>query len=341
MGLDEQTIAVLRQCAEPEYRVKAYSPEAFIIEDAPEEDAPFAVFLSMGAWRRLQQRYGNAPCSEPPAWILIAENGPFGPELEDAISQGFAAILKIPLERRRVLNALSCAVESWYMHQDIMAMSKEIMLNRELLQRKSDNARFLVEFLAETTEPANAQSLLRTALHCLKALMPVAGISTLLRHTDNSGKKYAILFLPARKGVPAWDEWRKTLLEADRRLLSLPFLMEAANPALREGHEQDASSAPSFITTQSFSLLEPGEQSLLPATDKKRIFFMPIHAGMNAIGIICVQFEKDYNMGRERLAILHAALRHLGLVLRLLFLDRQETFADAVTDSGPETQAGA
>ena len=316
MGLDEQAVSVLRQCAEPEYKVKECSPEAFITEDAPEEDAPFAVCLSMKAWRMLRRRYGDAPCAEPPAWILIAENAPFVSELEDAMSQGFAAILKIPLERKRVLNALACAVESWHVHQDIMAMGKEIMLNRELLQRKNDNDRFLVTFLTETAEAFRAEDMLRAAMRCLGEIMPVAGIGALIRHTDASGTLRRFLFIPAMEGSTAWKEWQNALSSAENRLFSLPFLMDADNGADSVDRKKNRSAA-----TRAFSIIESGEPCLAPTTDKKRMLFVPIHAGKRSVGVICAQFARDYNVGRERLMILNAAIKHLGLALRVVFLD--------------------
>lgn len=316
LGLDEQSTAVLKQCAEPEYKIKECSPEAFIAGLKPEEDALFAVCLSMNAWRVLRQQYGDALCAEPPAWILIAENASFASDLEDAMSQGFTAILKVPLERKRVLNALSCAAESWHVHQDIIAMGKEIILGRELLQNKSDNTRFLVTFLMKTAEAARVEDMLRAAMSCLKELLPVAGIGALIRHTGDSGQKHRSLFIPAMESSKAWFEWQTVLCEADKRLFSLPFLREADNAPRVADTETSCS-----IITRAVPIIEPNEPCLTPSKDKKRMLFVPIHAGKMSVGVVCVQFAQDYSVSRERLIILNAAIKHLGLALRVLFLD--------------------
>ncbi len=343
MGLDGQALAVLKQCAEPEHTVKAHFPEVFIAEETHAEESPFAICLSMGAWRDLRRRYGEAPCAKPPAWILIVEDSFAASELEDAMSQGFAAILKCPLERNRVLNALSCALEDWHIHQDIMAMGKEIMLNRELLQRKNDSARFLVDFLAQTSEAPRIKDMLRIAARCLATVMPVAGIGALMRHADNAETPRRFLFLPALPDTAAWKEWQMILSCADAKLIALPFLADPAHRAAAFKPETAARPETAMPgVARSFSILEPGEPSLRPSSDKKRMLFTPVHLYGRTSGLLCVQFTREYNIGHERLAILNAALTHLGMGLRTLFLERRAVEnADAPPKASPEKRAEA
>ncbi len=272
--------------------------------------------LSAAAWKNLladKDKSRDFIARMPKIIILPADCSI--EEIEDAAQYGFSAILKEPLCRDRVLSAIADTVESQLIFSDVLRMTKEIILDRELIARKNHNLSFLLDFLSRTAAQVTPVEVMEAAWESLRHFLPVESIGAAFWRSPSIAiaPATAHLFIPAENNTDSCGAWIKLLLKAEKEFA--PFPMENyVHETLTEGKRRKRASD-----------LAPRQKQTLVA---------PLKSGSHTTGAIALSFSEPCDMTRDRLDLLESALGHLDLAMRNAFLflfNRRHAELDTLT----------
>ncbi len=293
-GLTRKQISAIEDSMGREYLFEHYSlddPPA--LEDA-ESSPPFILWLSMkGMERILALPKDTLACLEAiPKAIMLSERYT-KKDLENAMQNGLAEVVIPPLNRPKARNVLKKAMEIHAMHSDMHCMTREILLERELLRRKNELLSFLVNFLSSTSEELDISHILQKAFCSLNMLFPLHSLNAAVWSEDEEGKFRVDLHIAAADDSASGEKWRAILLEHVESQIGSGFKLH--DPFILELPEHDPWSEPG-----------PGDGHLL---------CLPISAGNEKFGVLMLLTDLDRNLGRDQARSLDSAIRHLGLTL--------------------------
>ena len=317
IDLSEEGLAALRELADGRFVLEA-RPEIDSARLAESGGGKINIFcLSLAAWKKLLAK-GAADhdlLARTPKIIVLPENCAPA-DMENASHHNFSAILNEPLVRERVLSALAATVESQLVFSDVVRMTKEIILDRELLNRKNHNLSFLLDFLSRTASQITPTEVMETAWESLSDFMPVESIAVILWHSPSIpvAPMSSHMFIPAENNTAPCAAWIELLLKAEREYS--PFA--AANYVQETLHSRRENAKPHYS----------------PAAGRTMI--MPLKSGGQNTGAIVLSLSADYDVTRDRLEVLESAVGHLDLAMRnafTLLLNRRNAELDALTSA--------
>lgn len=311
VGLDSGDESLIRKTAGTDYRLEELDLASLLDTALFEREDPSILWLSAAAWEQL----GQTPATERKHLDLVPRILVLGADytqadLEHALDDNFADVVKQPLTRARVLDVLHRAVETRNLYQDIYRMTREILLERELLTRKNDVLSFLVTFLTRAAESLDVIDILRNARESLALMLPVGAVHAATWPTSHNETAEANLFVDATSGSTKHKAWTDLLLEAAHKL----------SPRQIVGYRTREFPRRKGITTGE---PEPGRVLLLPLA----------HSGQS-FGALAVLLEAECSLGKDQAQALESAMNHLALALRnaLLFQNAQlQADHDALT----------
>ncbi len=295
LGLSEEQTQNLRSLAGPDYVLRTWPadalPDFHAIGGA---DSPHLICLSIAGCRAFAAR----PASQTghlelvPKMLLLEENA--GPDdLEKALDFGEADIIRPPLTPKRLAACLRRAAEAAALHRDIQNMTREIFLDRELLERKNNTLRFLVNFLTSTAESFAENEILTKAYVCLQHLFPVLGMHAALFEESDDGEILADLYVAAPKNHAAQRSWRDLLLEC-----------------------ADSACSGKTVHPTTTQLLLPGASRNTARPGDGHLLTLPLIVGKETLGVVLLLTSMERNLGRDETMALDSALRHLALSLK-------------------------
>lgn len=318
VDLSEAGVTALRELADERFVLEPKSVADLAAFPDSSNGKLFILCLSLAAWKALFST-GTAENRElitrmPKIVILPADCTTT--DMENATQHGFSAILKEPLARERVLAALTATVESQLVFSDVLRMTKEIILDRELLHRKNHNLSFLLDFLSQTASKATPVEVMNTAWETLHEFMPVESIGAVLWHSPSIpvAPMSCHMFIPAENNTASCAAWLKLLLKAEWEY----SLFTAANYIQETLHGPHADAAREYAPAEG------------------RTMILPLKSGGNNTGALALSFNKDYDMTRDRLEVLESAVGHLDLAMRnafTLLLNRRNAELDPLTSA--------
>ncbi len=209
-------------------------------------------------------------------------------DFEEAGDGGAADIVRPPLDKRRVRGIMRRALEAQEVHHDIMRMTREILLERELLERKNRLLTFLVNFLTDTRESSGPAELVTSALAALKELFPVLTGHAAVRASGPSLYPSLRLFIGADYGSEGYARARRSLLEHARATF---------------GSEVEA------IREQPIGMARTHAAEAQPLC-------LPLTAGGEPIGLLLLETSLQSSIGRDQALALESALGHLAISLQ-------------------------
>ncbi|MGE4551704.1 MAG: diguanylate cyclase [Desulfovibrionaceae bacterium] len=258
-------------------------------------EPPHAAWIPWRVWKTLpEERRQHFRALENTQRILIQADDEPQVEIEQVLEEGFLTVVRQPLSRTKVRDALLRAREVGTLYADIFRMTQEIFLEREMLSRKTDQLLFLNRLLtgaASTLEPA---AILQRAGRELSLLLPVHLVMAAF-WTDDPGRaptdpRDADLYLP-RLAEPADEAWRDFLLNQAADLAHGPT-------GTYTRHVIDESEAPSALT--------PSDG---------RCVVLPLTVGERAFGCLALLCDPDTRLAKDQVQTLKAAVSHLALAL--------------------------
>ena len=215
VDLSDAALAAFGALADGRYTLEIKSVDDLSAPSNFPASGIFVLCLSIAAWKKLSAhgQGSNAFLDRMPKIIILPANCNIA-DIEDAAQYGFSAILKEPLSRDRVLSALADTVESQLIFSDMVRMTKEIILDRELISRKNHNLSFLLNFLSSTASKVTPVEVMSAAWESLADFLPVESIGAVFWRSPSISitPVTAHLFIPAQNNTTPCAAWIDLLL---------------------------------------------------------------------------------------------------------------------------------
>ena len=216
-------------------------------------------------------------------------------DFEAACDSGLTEIVRPPLTQKRASDILRRALEAQSIHHDMCCMTREILLERELLERKNELLGFLVNFLTNTTESLDLEYILQTAFEGLGILLPVRSMHVALwEHSEKEAPAISLHICSPEKSK-AHEEWREALLEHVRNMAGTSFSVEEI---------------------QNLSLLGQSEKWASCCPSEGTVISLPILNGTEQLGVMLLLVEMERHLGRDQATVLDSAMRHFALSIK-------------------------
>ena len=282
LGLRPEVRRIVQETAGDGYECRLLAGADALASALDRGDDPLLLWLGSAVWQTLRAELPNvAEILQLIPTVLVLEAEADQRLLVQALDGHFQQVIRFPLDRGQVFDALSRAREVRNMYQDMERMAREIMMDRELLERKSEVCAFLFQSITGLGNAPHARDLIECCRRTMREALPVEAVHALWW----GGAKRAISLLDAPEGTPEAEAWQSLLLE------------RAAADGL--GY------AP--------MTLHCGEVKRLPQPE--RTLLLPLEIRGQRCGILALDMERPLSLGRDLSLALDAVRRHLAFVL--------------------------
>lgn len=215
-------------------------------------------------------------------------------DLEYAIDSDVAEIIRPPYARKLFLHKLHRALETEAVHIDVLHMSREIELERELLEHKNDTLNFIISFLTGTASSLDPDSIIRAACTGFQNLFPVRSINVALWDNHATTRQLEIYTIGAESTAPE-QRWRE-MLYAD---------------ALSSGQCDDMQ-----IKHHQLAVGSTSDYWGNATPEDGHVIRLPITLANEQLGVILLLTDMAKSLSREQAVVLNSALQHLALTLK-------------------------
>lgn len=265
---------------------------------APEEQ-PGTAWIPWRIWEQIPEQGKEAFRElENTQRILIQDDGDRPLELEEVLEEGFLTVIRAPLTRDKVQDALFRAKEVTSLYSDIYRMTEEVILERELLKRKTDQLLFLNRFLSNATVSLDPTEILAQALADLNLLLPVKLLQAAFwQRNPETGEADVELLLDVHLGKDVEAKWVEFLLDTAQRTEGGPI----------GGFQVEH--------------MDSKGESLPPEAGRSLI--LPLAGPQGQFGCLALLCERDIRLAKDQVQTLKSAVRHLGLALNNARLYRE------------------
>lgn len=296
LGLSDQLKRQVEMGVGPGFYIRNFPAGAFPwTKELNQDEQPSAAWIPWSVWDDMpeyrKEEYRNQDSTQR---ILIQDENDAPIEMDQVLAEGFLTVVRTPLTRPKVQDAVFRAKEVTSMYSDIYRMTEEIMLERELLSRKTDQLMFLNKILASATESLDASTILMNAKDTLSLVLPIRMLHAVFwNHQPDSDVADVEIFLNGKMTPDTESVWVEHLMASAADMGSGPvngFQVLHADPARR----------PEF--------------SLTPKDG--RLVAMPLSAGQETFGCLMLLCEPNYRLGKDQVETFRSAVTHLGLALR-------------------------
>ena len=303
IGLTEEQTAMLRETLGDEHRIVPHAglrralqhPLPPLPQSRAQDDTPFMVWLSSKGLHELASLPGpERRLLEDAPKALLLEPGYSLADFETACDLGISDILRPPFGRERIADCMRRALEVRSIALDMDCMSREISVERELLERKNGILAFLVSFLTHSTECQEVEELLQNAFEDMSKLLPLASLHAALWESADNGSAEACLYVAAPEGSAAHHAWKESLLSHAFRA-SCPRQADLRTKTLRLGQTAD---------------------NAAPLPEEDALLCLPLVCGQERLGVLLLQTSVEHYLGRDQALALDSALRHFSVTLK-------------------------
>jgi len=301
LGLDTEFAKDIEDALGSGYHLRNWPLTGLPSKREMDKTSPLTVWIPMSVWNALPpSSKKHLRDWELTQRVLVLDGPHDGPDVEEILELGFLTALTAPVTANKIRDAVFRAKEVRGLYDDIFSMTREIMLERELLARKTDQIIFLNTLLTRASQTLDPGMILSNAREDLNLLFPVQGLQGAFWQPGDDGKLEAELFLApclSQQGKQLWVEY---LLASAAKL--------AGGPVDAFTVEQLFQIAPDAC------LAEPGNQASI---------LLPLKVAGSAFGCLAIAKDKDLRLGKDQVASLNAAANHLALALRNAMLFRE------------------
>lgn len=269
-------------------------------DDEMERETPFLIWIPTRVWAALAPTYRSAIMEwDPPQKVLMAAPGePL--DVERLLDQGFLSVMRMPFGPDKVSEILYRAREVHALYDDIVRMTREIALEREILSRKTDYLMFLNDFMVNASQSLNPASILTQARRDLNDLFPVTALQCIFWQAGTGETVESEVFLAFQEDNETQEEWIEILLESAARL---------------SGKRVDG--------YQMTYLMDSDADGTGMAPEAGRVVMMPLKAGGSDFGTLALLTPEPVRLARQQRDVLRSAVNHLGLALKNALLYRE------------------
>ena len=296
LGLTDALTQAIEESVGPGFHLRNFPGDALPgSRELNQEEKPATAWVPWSVWNGLSDyRKEQYRSMESTQRILIQDDMADQLEMDRVLGEGFLTVVRAPLTRPKVQDVLFRAKEVTSMYSDIYRMTEEIMLERELLARKTDQLLFLNKILASATESLDPSTILLNAKETLGLVLPVKMLNAVFwSHQSDSDVADVEVFLNGKMAPETESVWVEHLLASATDMGSGPVN--------------------GFHVLHTDSKRRP-EYKLKP--DEGRLVTMPLTAGQQTFGCLALLCEPGYRLGKDQVETFRSAVNHLGLALR-------------------------
>jgi len=317
LALGDDDAALLQSLAGNEFELRNWPSEGLPDEAAMLAESPVLVWIPAVVWDGLpSDRRVALQKWETPLRILILDKDATDQSYEELSEQGFLTTVRCPLRREAVQDVLHRARELRGLYTDIISMTKEILLERELLSRKTDQLQFLNRILTRASESLDPRTILNRAREDMDMLFPVQAVQALFwREVGDSVE--VELYLSTQLSHESRRDWCEYLLEQAAGLV--PYeIRDYTVIALDKGLDN----RPPM----------PGNPECNPTCDSGRnmgspqpaeVVALPLRTGLTPFGLLALSSKGPVSLARDQVQTITAAVQHLALALKNALLYRE------------------
>ncbi|WFS62687.1 sensor domain-containing diguanylate cyclase [Pseudodesulfovibrio thermohalotolerans] len=294
LGLPESVVRQIEEGVGPGFHVRNFADGAYpVARELEQEEKPSAAWIPWSVWSGFpearRQEYRDQDETQR---ILIRDNGA-ELEMDEVLAEGFLTVVDLPLTRPKVQDVMFRAREVKSLYSDIYRMTEEIMLERELLARKTDQLMFLNKLMASATESLEAGTILANAKESLGLILPVKMLHAAFWSVGANEAADVEIFLNGKMAPAVESAWIEQIMA------SVGSTGAGAVNGFQVSHVDPA---------------RRPEYSLAP--DQGRLVTMPLAAGHQTFGCLALLCESGYRLGKDQVETLRSAVNHIGLALR-------------------------
>jgi diguanylate cyclase (GGDEF)-like protein len=290
LGISDKDAEVIRHAAGDQFALTCFPVGITPSVDQLEADKPCLLWISKQGWDAFKALPASATAHIDVASRILIMGGNYDlAELESLLECGFAEIIKPPITEDRAREVLLSAVETQNLYQDIVHMTREICMERELLERKNDVLSFLVSFLEKVTQHLDPAEILRAAQSELATLLPVSAINAICWPPQSSENVHATIYVASNNKNDTTYTWTEKLKSHAEQLLG--------NGVVSIDMNYMGSTATN---------IEPDPEKLLAVN---------LEYGGSKFGVVMVQCSDHPQLGKDQIQVLQSAISHLTLGL--------------------------
>ncbi|MDR2892173.1 MAG: GGDEF domain-containing protein [Deltaproteobacteria bacterium] len=293
-GLSGMAEAELRKLIDGKFVLRAWPAEALPGIRELELDQPCLNIFSVAG----HKAYKKHPVNKSGhldfiQHALMLDFAPSATDVEYACDTDCCAIIRAGIDQKTFLRKIDNALEIEAAQHEALRMSREIYLEREILERKNEVLQFLVSFLTKTAAGLDPEEIIRTAFSSLKLLFPVRSMhAALWRPGENEHS--AEMYITADAGGKSAEKWRRLMLEhLEQALPEARFHLRSYNMPLHDQEKKWRNASP----------------------ESGHVFSLPIAIAGAQIGVICILTDMDRSLSRDQAQALNSALQFLALSL--------------------------
>lgn len=225
--------------------------------------------------------------------VMMLDEGYSQTDLEFAIDSGMSEIIRPPFSKAVIEDKLRRALEIEAVHYDVLRMSKEIIVEREILERKNDILNFLVGFLTSTSITMNTEDIFEMVAEKLQSLFPVRSLQAAVWSCkDTTGETEVLISAQEPAAVQSWTEAVRSAVQIVRPDLDLNLQVSSLDLQGRDEQWRNALPSDGHVIT------------------------LPISMDDRQFGLLLVLTDTVRSLSRDQALALNSALRHLALTIK-------------------------
>jgi diguanylate cyclase (GGDEF)-like protein len=301
LGLSPDAAGIIEESAGAGFSLRNLPPDA-VAWMRGQEGQSQAAWIPQAVWESLpKSRRKACRAMDCLRRILIVAEGAEPLETEQVLSEGFLTAVRAPLTRYNVRDALLRLRELDSLSADLRRKTEEVMLERELLARKSNHLSFLNRVLSRASASLDATTILSKARTDLRHLLPVEVLCAVFWNRAANGPGLeAEMYMHCLMAPEAGAAWQEVLVGAAERLGGSPV-----------------------SEFRQISLTPGGHPRQTPLPTSGRLLMLPLSAGGESFGCVALMTQKGMLLAKDQVQTLNAAVNHLALALRNALLYRQ------------------
>ncbi|MFO8033405.1 MAG: GGDEF domain-containing protein [Desulfohalobiaceae bacterium] len=303
LGLNKKEHSQLQSQLGGELQLKNYQSLSLepLTHHPPQED-PLLVLIPWRVWKNLPKVQGTSLQGEESKLMLIQ---PQDTDLgsDQLLSQCVLGIISPGQDSAELDKALHQARDFREQQSKLSLMEQEILLERELLQRKNSQLQFLNRFMHQASQSLEPELILSHAARNLADFVPLQQLGTIFWEQPDSSRSRACIVLDHSLPQASLEHWRSHLLQEAGKLSDYGF----------QEHKQLA--LPQVLETSEFN--------------RQNILDIPLLQQERTFGLISLQIDNLQHLGQDVLQTLRLAAEHLSLTLYNAFqMSRTKDLAD-------------
>lgn len=294
VGLAEPVVRQIEEGVGPGFHIRNFPEDALpLTREFEQDEKPSAAWIPWSVWAAFPEARKQEYRNQDETHRILIQDGETEFEMEKVLAEGFLTVVDLPLTRPKIQDVMFRAKEVKSLYSDIYRMTEEIMLERELLARKTDQLLFLNKLLASATESLDAVTILANAKSSLGLILPVKMLHAAFWNTGSDNAADVEILLNGKMAPAVESAWVEQIMTSA------------------------SSMGAGAVNGLQISYTDPArrpEYSLAP--DQGKLVIMPLVAGHQTFGCLALLCEPGYRLGRDQVETLRSAVNHVGLALR-------------------------